>query len=262
MNRWSRRSAPVRLIAVALLAAPMSAAPLLVAPAQALFGFGAGRLVYDPTNHAETMLTAARALEQINNQIAQLQNEAQMLMNAARNLASLPYSSLATLQASVGRTQGLLTEAQRLAYDVGDIDRAFSDRYGLAAGSGDLDARVSGARERWQTSVAGFEDALKVQAGVVGNLDGTRDEMQALVGASQDAVGALQAAQAGNQLLALQSQQIGDLLAVAAAQSRAGSLEAARAASAQAQARETLARFLAPGAGYRPAEVRMFRDGR
>ena len=41
-------------------------APLLVpAPAQAQFG----GIVYDPSNYAQNVLTAARTLEQINNQI-------------------------------------------------------------------------------------------------------------------------------------------------------------------------------------------------
>jgi P-type conjugative transfer protein TrbJ len=260
MIRHRPRAGCARLLAAAVLAGPLSAAPVLTPPAQALFGFGVGRIVYDPTNHAETLLTAARALEQVNNQIAQLQNEAQMLVNDARNLANLPDSGLAALQASVARTQGLLEEAQRIAYDVADIDRAFSEHYGLAAGSGDFDARVGNARQRWETSVAGFEDALKVQAGVVGNMDRAREETQALVAASQDATGALQAAQAGNQLLALQSQQLGDLVAVIAASERADALEAARAASAQAQAQANLARFLAPRGGYWPGDARMFRD--
>ena len=63
-------------------------------------------------------ISAARALDQINNQIASLQNEAQMLINQARNLASLPYSSLQQLQSSIQRTQQLLAQAQRIAYDV------------------------------------------------------------------------------------------------------------------------------------------------
>ena len=54
------------------------------------------------------MLTAARALQQVTNQITSLQNEAQMLINQARNLASLPYSALQQLQQSVQRTQQLL----------------------------------------------------------------------------------------------------------------------------------------------------------
>ena len=52
-----------------------------------------------------------------------------MLINQARNLASLPYSSLQQLQQSVQRTQQLLAQAQRIAYDVQQIDRAFSDAH-------------------------------------------------------------------------------------------------------------------------------------
>ena len=82
--------------------------------------------VYDPTNYVQNVLQAARALQQINNQISSLQNEAQMLIGQAKNLASLPYSSLASLQAQVARTKALLGQAQRLAYDVTSIQQAFS----------------------------------------------------------------------------------------------------------------------------------------
>ncbi len=50
----------------------------------------AWKIIYDPSNYAQNVLTAARTREQINNQITQLQNEAQMLINQARDLASLP----------------------------------------------------------------------------------------------------------------------------------------------------------------------------
>ena len=45
-------------------------------------------LVYDPSNYAQNVLQAARALQQINNQITSLQNQTQMLLNQARNLTS------------------------------------------------------------------------------------------------------------------------------------------------------------------------------
>ena len=257
MIRKPLRSALVA--ATILTSAAVGITTITAPPAHAFFG-GFGGIVYDPTNHAENLLTAARALEQINNQIAQLQNEAQMLINQARNLASLPHSSLGQLQASVQRTQQLLSEAQRIAHAVADIERAFAEDYGAAAGTGDFDTRVRGARERWETSIAGYEDALRVQAGVVGNIDSARAEMQALVAQSQGATGALQATQAGNQLLALQSTQMADLTAAIAAQNRAQALEAARRASAEEQARENLSRFLDYGTGYEPTAVRMFQD--
>ena len=84
--------------------------------------------------------------------------------------------------------------------------------------------------------------------------------LSALVDASQGAAGALEAAQAGNQLVALQVQQLADLTAMVAAQGRAQSLEAAARVAAQDQAREQLRRFLAPNGGYQPSTVRMFHE--
>ncbi|MFX5233347.1 P-type conjugative transfer protein TrbJ, partial [Acinetobacter baumannii] len=79
-------------------------------------------------------------------------------------------------------------------------------------------ALIANAQVRWQNSVAGFQDAMRVQATVVSNLDTNRAQMSTLVTASQGATGALQASQAANQLLALQAQQLADLTATVAAQ--------------------------------------------
>lgn len=218
----------------------------------------AAQIVYDPSNYAQNVLQAARALEQINNQITSLQNQAQMLINQARHLASLPQSSLSQILGSIQRTQQILSQAQRITYDVGQIDRAFSTTYGAASTTASGQALIDGAHERWQNSVAGLQDAMKVQAGVVANLDTNRVQMSSLVTASQSATGGLQATQAGNQIVALQTQQIADLTATVAAQGRAQNLEAAQRAAAQEQGREQLHRFLTPGAGYQPTTVRMF----
>lgn len=219
---------------------------------------GAQWIVFDPNNYVQNVLTAARELQQINNQITSLQNEAQMLINQAKNLASLPYSSLQQLQSSIQRTQQLLSQAQRIAYDVQQIDRAFATSYGPATSSQSDSALIAGAQSRWQNSVAAFQDALRVQAGVVGNLDTNRVQTSALVSSSQGASGALQATQAGNQILALQAAQLADLTATVAAQGRAQSLESARRAAAQDQAREQLRRFLTSGQGYQSSNVQMF----
>src|SRR3546814_11476562 len=58
-----------------------------------------------------------------------LQNQATSLVNEARNLQSLPTSTLQELQGQVDRTRGLLGDAQRVAFDVGDIQTAFAARY-------------------------------------------------------------------------------------------------------------------------------------
>ena len=249
------RLATTSVLALAI-AAPATLSPIVTMPAYA-FIFG-GRIVFDPTNYAENVLTAARSLEQINNQIQSLQNEAQMLINQARNLASLPHSSLQQLQQNVQRTQQLLTQAQNIAFEVGQIDQAFQQNYGNVPLSATEQQLVEGARARWEKTVDGLQDALRVQAGVVGNIDTNRAEMSALVGQSQNAVGALQATQAGNQLLALQSQQLSDLIAVISANGRADALSEAERATAAEQGRIQRERFLAPGGGYQPGNAQMF----
>jgi P-type conjugative transfer protein TrbJ len=249
------RRSRAALFAATILSLPVAFSPVFVTPAAAQW------VVYDPTNYVQNVLSAARALEQINNQIQSLQNEAQMLINQARNLASLPYSSLQQLQQSVQRTQALLGQAQRIAFDVQQIDQAFQSQYGNISLSTSDQRLVADARSRWQNTVGGLQDALRVQAGVVGNIDTNRAEMAALVGQSQGATGALQATQAGNQLLALQAQQLADLVAVVAANGRAQALVDAERAAAAEQGREQRRRFLTPASGYQPGNARMFPNG-
>lgn len=225
---------------VALAVASVLLAAQPPTPAQARMQWA----VYDAAGHVQNVLQAARALEQINNQIQSLQNEAAMLVNEARNLASLPHSSLQTLQDQVERTRALLAEAQTLAYDVQEIETAFDTRYGAARVTASERELIERAQARWRTSVAGFEDAMRLQAGVVQGLGATRDEMGRLVEASQGATGALQAAQAGNQLLALQSSQLVELTALLAAQGRASALDAADRAAARADAQARFRRFM------------------
>ena len=136
-------------IRAALLAASVLAA-FSASPASAL-------IVFDPSNYAQNVLQAARALEQISHQVTSLQNQTQMLINQARNLASLPQSSLSQIQQSIQRTQQLLGEAQRIAYDVGQIDHAFSTTYGAASTTATDQALIDGARERWRNSIAGLQ---------------------------------------------------------------------------------------------------------
>ena len=232
---------PLRRAILARVLASAAVVPM-IAPMPAYAQFGG--IVYDPTNYAQNVLTAARSLQQINNQIQQIQQQATSLINEARNLASLPLSTVSTLQQQIQQTQQLLGQAQRIAYDVQDIQQAFNGRYKGAALTGDHAQMVANANARWEDSVGAFQDALQVQAGVVGNIESARTTMDSLVSASQSATGALQATQAGNQLLALQSQQLADLTAAVAAQGRAQALQSARQAAEEAEGRERFRRFM------------------
>src|SRR3984885_9616698 len=216
-------------------------------------------VVYDPSNYAQNVLQAARALQQINNQVTSLQNQTQRLLNQVRNLTSLPYSSLQAIDQSISRTQQLLNQAQRIAYDINKIDQAFGRTYPQSySGSTSSQQLIGDAQTRWQNSLAAHQDAMRVQAGVVQALDTSRLQTNGLVSSSQSAAGILQASQAGNQLIALQTRQLVDLTALIAAQARAQSLDGARLTANQEQARVQLNQFLNISRGYQPQTVQMF----
>jgi P-type conjugative transfer protein TrbJ len=216
-------------------------------------------VVYDPSNYAQNVLQATRALQQINNQVTSLQNQTQILLNQVKNLTSLPYSALQTIDQSIGRTQQLLNQAQRIAYDVNQIDQAFGRSYPQSYAASTSSQQLAGdAQTRWQNALAAYQDALRIQAGVVQGLETSRSQTNGLLSSSQSATGLLQANQAGNQLIAVQTRQLLDLTALIAAQSRAQSLDGARLAANQEQGRAQLNQFLSPGRGYQPQTVQMF----
>ncbi|MET4121469.1 P-type conjugative transfer protein TrbJ [Bradyrhizobium sp. JR1.5] len=102
------------------------------------------------------MLTAARELQQINNQIQMLNNQAQSLVNQSKNLANLPMSTLAQLQSTIARTQPLLSQARAL--NVQGIQTVYSSSYRTAPVTGSNATLFTAAQTRWQNSVAAFED--------------------------------------------------------------------------------------------------------
>src|SRR5215475_7715307 len=91
-----------KLVATLTLAASLILAPIPQAGAIT---------VIDPTNLAQNILQATRALEQINNQIRQIEQQAQML---TRN----PLQLSPELQQSISQARQLFTSAQGLTFQV------------------------------------------------------------------------------------------------------------------------------------------------
>ena len=215
--------------------------------------------VIDPTNLIQNTLTAIRTLEQVNNQVRQLQNESQMLVNQARNLASLDFEVVERLRSALAETDQLIADAQGLAFEVQRLDREFARLYPREyAASISGDRMLQDARERWRHTVAGLHTAMRVQAQVQQSLSADEGVLADLVGRSQSASGALQAMQATNQLLALQAKQTIQAQQLQLTQDRAAALEQARQAAAIERGREITRRFLGTGTPYTPQPVRFY----
>ena len=235
---------------VALLLATTLGISAIAVPAQAqLFG----GIVFDPTNYAQNLLTAARALQQVNNQIQQLQNEANMLQNMGKNLTSLNISQLTTMVSALTQINSLMNQAQGIAFNVNATAAAFTQTfpqtYPTTTSASTLTAD---AQQRWQSTMAAFQQTLQVQAQVAQNVQADTTTLTNLVNASQGAVGNLQVIQAGNQLLALSTKQQLQVQNLMAAQYRATALEQARNAQDEAAGQAAFTNFIGTGVAYTP----------
>lgn len=209
--------------------------------------------VFDPTNYTQNLLSAARALQQINNQIQSLQNEAAMLLNMEKHLQKIDFPQLQALQQNLRQIDRLMGQAQGIDFRVDQLDDKFRQMFPR-----DFDrvlrtnARVREARGRVANSMDAFRHTMGVQAQVVENVRDDAEALSAIVARSQDAQGGLQAQQATNQLLALTAKQQFQLQQMMAAQFRSEAVEQARRVQESEEARAATRRFLGTGKAYTP----------
>ncbi len=211
--------------------------------------------VFDSANYSQNLLTAARTLQQINQQIQSLQNEAQMLVNQRKNLSKIDFPELDRLQQRLEQIDRLMGQAQGVDFRVDQLDEQF--RKAFPTSFDQLlrrDQRLATAKQRLDTEMATFRQTMGVQSEIVENVRDDAEALKAIVDKSQGAEGGLQAQQATNQLLALATKQQFQIQQLMAAQFRSQSLEAARRGQIEREARASTLRFLGDGKAYTPRQ--------
>ncbi|UUL82401.1 P-type conjugative transfer protein TrbJ [Sphingomonas qomolangmaensis] len=209
--------------------------------------------VYDPSNFSQNVLTAARTLQQVNNQIRSLQNEATSLINQARNLSKISFPELQAITRTLREIDQLMGQAQAIEFQVASTERQFRSLF--PNGAGPLltgRAQMAAAQARMDASVAAFRQTMTVQSQIAQTVQVDAETLSGIVARSQGAEGALQVGQATNQLLALTAKQQFQIQQLMAAQYRAEAIEQARRAQAQADAHAATTRFLGSGSAYTP----------
>lgn len=211
---------------------------------------GVGDVVLDPTNLVQNILTATRTLEQINNQVSQLQHEAQMLVNQAEDLKRLDYASIDHLTYLLGQIDTLMREADEISYEVERSERRYEEAFPETYEDLTNEEIVVEAQNQWRLSQGGFANTIQVQSGIVSAIADTKGTLSELVSESQSASGNLSALQAGNQLIALSIAQQVQMQQLMTAQYRMETVEASRRAALEEQARVRHERFRGDGAAY------------
>jgi P-type conjugative transfer protein TrbJ len=239
---------PARYLAriLRMTLAAMTAALPSHAPAQAQLA------VFDPTNLIQNALNAARALEQIRNQVTQITNQIRQLENEARNLTSLGRTFAPDLMNQLDQLDALLNEARGLALRVNETRAALETLYSGDYRNTDVATRARLAAQQIDNARSALQSSLLLQAQTTEQLRDDQRILNALADASQNATGALSAQQATNELLSLQAQQSMRLQALLVAQSRAEALERAREMEVLAQARAQHAHFFSGARSAHP----------
>jgi P-type conjugative transfer protein TrbJ len=229
----------------AALAATATASALAVPIAMPAPAAASGLPVFDVTNYAQNLLQAARALDQVNNQLTSLQNEASMLQNMAANLKRIDFPQLQRMTSAMQRVDRLMDEAKGIQFKVDGLDRQMESLFpGALKQALTGDQRVAQARARLDSATAAWRQAMRVQAGVAQNVEEDSGLLNELAARSQSAAGALAVGQSANQLLALGVKQQLQLQNLMATEFREAALDRARRVQAEEDGRAATRRFL------------------
>jgi P-type conjugative transfer protein TrbJ len=207
--------------------------------------------VFDPANFQQNLLSAARALEQINNQVLTLQNQALMIARMDLNLKRLGPTLSPDLQRTLSALQSRFTAGEGIALRLSTTQSTYEQLFPKQASAAlTSDDALRNAKARWDEAYAVFQRAAFVQGQVADGIGGDTSLLAAAMGRSRDAVGALEAVQAGNELTSLNVKQSLALLGLLAAQHRAETTAKARELAAEDEARQRFKAFLGTGKAY------------
>jgi P-type conjugative transfer protein TrbJ len=243
-NRAARRKASRAQGAVTALILALLTSTALPRPAQAL-------TVFDPLNYEQNLLSTVRALEQINNQIRQLQSQAQMIVRMDENLQRLGSTISPDLQRTLSDLQSRLREGEGLALSYRQTESTYSQLFPkeLSAALSSDDVLRNG-RRRWDEEYASLQRAATLQGQIVDGIGTDTGLLDTALARSRNASGALDVAQAGNELSALNVKQSLQLQGLLAAQSRAETMSRARDLATEDEARQRFKGFVGTGSGY------------
>jgi P-type conjugative transfer protein TrbJ len=237
----------MKTLMLVLAAAALAPATLIMAtPVRAM-------PVFDQANYSQNLLTAARTLRQIDQQIRSLQNEAQMLAAMDRNLKRIDFPELRKLEANLAKVEKLMGQADGVDFGVDRLEERMAALFPKDIGSITRSGTAAAARARLDAAMASYRRTLDVQARIVANVQDDAGVLADLAARSSGAEGSLQVSQATNQLLTLAAKQQLQIQQMMAAQYEADMLDRARAAQGEAEGRARTRRFLGSGKAYAPA---------
>jgi len=231
LNSRSRQNRRLQGLAAGFAAACLFAATPV--PAQ--------QVVFDPRNHVENALQAARQLES--------------LANEARSLAASPYSHLTQSSQSLQDMAELARTARGLASSVSGLEQQFRTLYPDDLAGADMMRLLEQGEARTANARRTAEDLARTAAELERLEQGRAGRLRGALSASEAATGQTAAVQSTNQLLAVLAEDMAALRTIMLAQSRLVAEQTARDAADRASG-DAARRQRWAGTAVRPAAPR------
>jgi P-type conjugative transfer protein TrbJ len=207
--------------------------------------------VFDSPNYRQNLLTSVRALEQINNQVRQLQNQVQIILRMDQNLRALAPTISADLQRTLNAIQTQLRTGNGIALRLQATQSGYENLFPRQASTTLSIADVlRNAGRRWDEEYAALRRAALLQGQIADTVDADARLLAVAIARSKTAAGALEVAQAGNELTGLGIKQSLQLQSLLAAEQRAQTFARARDLATEDEARQRFKTFLGSGSGY------------
>jgi P-type conjugative transfer protein TrbJ len=214
---------------------------LFVSPAAEAF-LGFGDIVFDPSVFMQTLMSYFTEIEDYANQAEQLSNQVQSLMNEAQNLANMDqnaaFRTISNISGSLQKLKDLKSNVRGITMDYMKLESAWDSVYKTDF----KDFSGKSVKEYVDAAGKALQQTMKAQ-GLVAQIDDDAANLDSLLRASSSASGALAAAQAGNQIAGVTSQQLMRLQHIVAASYRAQSSFYAEQAQKQAMSKADSERF-------------------
>ena len=174
-------------------------------------------VVFDPTNYSENLLTAARSLEQIQNQVSQISNQVRMIEDNANMLRSIDIDTSVQLSSQLGQLNNLYSQASSIIYKTDQFTDKIARIYPDEADFLNV-PDISASAEQFindQRNLAAY--SAQVHSQVLANGAQSEQQILSLIQASNAATGQTGAVQAGNQLIATLAMQLNGMTSSLAA---------------------------------------------
>lgn len=224
---------PTKFIKIATFGLILSASPTHAF-------FGVGDIVFDPSAHAEAVLTNIRMAESVANEARMIKNQLDQYNDMVRQGQAIARGEWSEIKGLLDQLTDVMEKGDSVAYSMTDLDQLFRKTYPGYQPSNDWGSEYETWTRQGLDTIKGVLKGLGIQHRQMAS---EQDRLKAIQSLSDGAVGRMQVLQAANMLASEEVQSLAKLRQLVAMQVNQQSLYYAREINSEAAKEATVNRW-------------------